>query len=259
MRKNLVFTSCGDNTNFDILWTHKQKMNYDLYIIYYGDDDKIFEKYSANYDINIITSRKGSKFQNFKYFYDMYNDTIKKYDFFFILDDDIIFDVDDINKMFYIAKQYKLDICGPSFKPESKISHIITLNKPGVEITYTNFVEVNVPLFNYDALVNLMNIYDDSLIGWGIDYLYINANGLNKKDSYAIVHSIACINPSQEDKQEQRYELSLITNYKKRRTTWDTFAKKNGYKNKFKHAEYKSIEVGNLISSDASILEQSNL
>ena len=257
MSKNLVFTSCGDNTKFDILWTRAHSMNYDLYIIYYGDDDKIFEKYSANYDINIITSRKGSKFQNFKFFYDTYNDIIKKYDYFFILDDDIILDVDDINKMFYTAKQFNLYICGPSFKPESKISHEITLNKPGVEITYTNFVEVNVPLFSYDALVNLMNVYDDSLIGWGIDYLYINANGLNKNKSYAIIHSITCINPTQEDKQEKRYELSLINDYKKRRHTWDAFAKKNGYKNKFKHVQYESIMIDEFEnesgSSDSSL------
>lgn len=241
MSKNLVFTSCGDNTKFDILWTNNQNMKYDLYIIYYGDDTKIFEKYSANYNINIITSRKGSKFQNFKFFYDTYNDIIKKYDYFFILDDDIIFDVDDINKMFYTAKQFNLDICGPSFKPESKISHEITLNKPGVEITYTNFVEVNVPLFSYDALVTLMNVYDVSLIGWGIDYLYIIANGLNRTESYAIVHSVTCINPFQKDKQKKRYELSFITDYKIRSQIWNAFAKKNGYKNKFNHLKYKSI------------------
>ena len=86
-----------------------------------------------------------------------------------------------------------------------------------------------------------MNVYDDSLIGWGIDYLYINANGLKKTESYAIVHSITCINPSEEDKEKKRYELSFINDYKKRRLTWDAFSKKNGYINKFKHVEYKCI------------------
>ena len=62
--------------------------------------------------------------------------------------------------MFYTAKQFNLDICGPSFNPKSKISHEITLNKPGVEITYTNFVEVNVPFSNFGKRCTKRSIYN---------------------------------------------------------------------------------------------------
>uniref|UniRef100_A0A6C0E6I2 Glycosyltransferase 2-like domain-containing protein n=1 Tax=viral metagenome TaxID=1070528 RepID=A0A6C0E6I2_9ZZZZ len=241
MSKNLVFTSCGDNTSFDLLWTHPDKMNFDIYIIYYGDCDETFERYCANEKINIITRRKGSKFQNFKYFYDTLRDIIDKYSYFFILDDDIIFNFDDINKMFLITRQYNLSICGPSFQPESKISHNITKNKNGIELTYTNFVEVNVPLFNYEALVNFMNVYDGTLIGWGIDYLYIYACGISKTDSYAIIHSVSCVNPHNKLKKNKTRELSLIDGFQKRSNMWDEFAKSRGYKSSYKHIEYKSI------------------
>ena len=94
--------------------------------------------------------------------------------------------------MFSISKKYNLDICGPTFKTSSdcKISHEITKTKKKKQIRYTNFVEVNVPLFNRKALDKLMKYYDPILIGWGIDYLYIWANGLNKKDKYALIDSI---------------------------------------------------------------------
>jgi hypothetical protein len=55
-------------------------------------------------------------------------------------------------------------------------------NKQNTLLDYTNFVEVNTPLFNKVALFGLMRYFDRSLIGYGIDYLYIWANGLYKKD-----------------------------------------------------------------------------
>ena len=33
-KKNFLFTSAGDNTNFDSLWIN-DNMNYDIYVIYY--------------------------------------------------------------------------------------------------------------------------------------------------------------------------------------------------------------------------------
>ena len=45
MTKNLVFTSCGDNTSFDLLWLHPTKMKFDIYIIYYGECPEIFKRY----------------------------------------------------------------------------------------------------------------------------------------------------------------------------------------------------------------------
>ena len=173
-------------------------MNYDIYVIYYGNNEDIYLKYKSK--VTFIEKRKGSKFQNFKYFYDNYSDIINKYDRYFILDDDIIFNVDDINNMFRLSRQYNLDICAPSFSPESKISHSITRNKPNTLLSYTNFVEVNTPLFNRNALYKLMLKLDYSLVGWGIDYLYIACNGIEKKKSYAIIHKIICENPKDNKK-----------------------------------------------------------
>ena len=42
--KNLVFSSVGDNTNFNYLWTKKYR-KYDLWVVYYGDNEKKWEDY----------------------------------------------------------------------------------------------------------------------------------------------------------------------------------------------------------------------
>ena len=238
--KNFVFTSVGNQGNFDTLWVGSNA-SYHIYAIYYGDDEATFEKYKSK--TKFIMKRKGSKFQNFKFFYENYPDIIQQYDRFFILDDDIIMNVNDINNMFALSRKYNLEICGPSFKPDGKISELITMHKPHTILTYTNFVEVNTPLFTKQALTNLMNILDESLIGWGIDYLYIWCNGLMKKTSYAIIHSIFCTNPYSCTKLNKSRELYLIKNAHNRRNIWESYSKKINCPPSFHVEEYSDIKL----------------
>ena len=249
--KNCLFTSAGDNTNFDSFWINND-MNYDIYVIYYGNNEDNFNKYKSK--VNFIEKRKGSKFQNFKYFYDNHKNIIEEYERFFILDDDIEFNVDDINNMFKISREYNLDICGPSYSKDSKIAHGITKHKPDVLLAYTNFVEVNVPLFSKAALVNFMMVYDDSLIGWGIDFLYIWCNGIDKSESYAIIHNIKCINPKEDAKQNKTRELILTENFVSRAKIWRSFAEKINCPSLFYAREYDSIDInGNNIEKNKKI------
>jgi hypothetical protein len=220
--KRLVFTSAGDNTNFEKLWISNEK-NYDIFVVYYGDNDKTFSEYESK--VQFITKRKGSKFQNFYFLFLNYYELISSYDYFFILDDDIIISASDIQEMFSIAERYNLSICGPSFLPESKISFLETVHKKDIFLEYTNFVEVNVPLFSKSALFNLMKVYNPILIGWGIDLLYIWFNGSDKKEDYAIIHKITCINPEDEIKPGGKRELELIKNWDTRDKIWLNYAK----------------------------------
>ena len=180
---NLVFTSVGDNTNFDNLWLGKNK-TYDVYVIYYGDNDDIYKTYRTP---------KGFKIPKFS-----------------------------------ISKKYDLDICGPSFDKTSKISHPFTRHKPNTLLTYTNFVEVNTMLLNKNALHNLMKYMIPELIGWGIDFLAIWANGITKKNKYAIIHSVKCINPIDTMKNISCRELYKIDNSKSRSQIYYNYIKELG-------------------------------
>ena len=237
-KTNFLFSSVGDNTNFDDIWIN-ENMNYDIYVIYYGENEANYNKYASK--VKFIEKRKGSKFQNFKYFYENNLDIINKYERFFILDDDINMNVNDINEMFNISKKYNLGICGPSFSKKSKAAWDCTKHKPGILLSYTNFVEVNVPLFNKECLQNLMNKLDSNLVGWGIDLLYIFVNGIDKKDKYAIIHKIICTNPKDEEKNNKNRELTLVKNCDQRIKLWNKFAKKNNLPNMFKDKVYSSI------------------
>lgn len=240
--KFLVFTSAGNNTKFDELWTGKER-KYDIWCVYYGENMDNYNKYKSKVDK--IWKHKGSKFQNFYYIYNMYKNELLNYTHFFILDDDIIMSTEDINKMFEISQKYNLLICQPGYAAESKISHVITKAQPNNILRYTNFVEIGVCLLSKDALIKTMNVYDPSLIGWGIDYLYIWANGLEHKNKYAVIDSITCINPFDEDKNNKR-ELNLISNANKRAEIWGAYAQKIGAPISFKSVEYSAIPIPNM-------------
>jgi len=223
MTTNMLFSSVGDNTNFDTLWIN-ENMEYDIYIIYYGDNDDIFNKYKNK--VKYAEKRKGSKFQNFKYFYNTYPDIINKYERFFILDDDIIITVDDINKMFNMSIKYNLKICSPSLNPKCKHSFKITCNVPDRILTYTNYVEVGYVLLTLDAIKKFIHLQDDSLIGWGIDVLYMWCNGLDDTKSYAIIHDVCCFNPYDGEKPGKIRELSLLDGWQYRAQLWKKYATK---------------------------------
>lgn len=240
--KNLVFTSCGDRDLFWNLWLDEDR-NYDLVIYHYGDDNSLYEKYNQ---IAVFSKRnKASKFQNLFQFYQQHNDILSKYDYVFVVDDDIQICTKDINRLFKIAKERELKICQPSLSPKGIIDHYINRHNKKLKIAYTNFVEVNTPLFEKNALFNLLKIYEFDLIGYGIDYLFIQANGLENKNDYAVIHEIIATNP----KFKERYsELDLCSTHKKlssaekaweRKMLWEEYCKKNGYKSEYKKIVHK--------------------
>lgn len=219
--KNLVFTSVGDNTIFDTLWLDKHK-NYDVWVVYYGDNDSVYNKYKSKVDY--IEKRKGSKYQNFHYIYNKYRKEIDKYERFFILDDDIIFKTDDISKMFEISKKYDLWLCQPSFDIKGKNSYKMLIQDTNYFLRYTNFVEVCVTLLNKEALHKFMKYYDPILIGWGIDYLLTWVIKPEKyKKRMAVIDEIICLNPEDNTygKSNDR-EHNKIKNYDKEIEFWNS-------------------------------------
>lgn len=145
--------------------------------------------------------------------------------------------------MFRISEKYNLSICGPAQSNKGIISHKITLQNPQVFLSYTNFVEVNVPLFNSESLKKIMDIFNEELIGWGIDFLYIFANGMERKNAYAIVHKISCINPRPSQKGTKNRELTKIKNCNNRQNIWEKYANSIGCPKKFIIVVHSKLDI----------------
>lgn len=224
--KNLVFTSAGDKTNFVTHWLDRQfHRNFDIWVVYYGDSET--DKYKENADH--WERRKGSKFQNFYHMWKKYKAHLKKYKKIFVLDDDIIFSTIDINRCFEMSYLHELWLLQPTFRLSGKISFEITKQKPNSVLRYSNFVEVNTPLFDIEILDDIMEKYDPVLTGYGVDFLmsYI----LTRRKDYhrkriALLDNVSCINPHDIYKGGTR-EIDRVGPSSKRIGIWYKFARKH--------------------------------
>jgi hypothetical protein len=239
-RKYILFISAGDNTEFYKMWCEKQR-NYDIWVVYYGDNDDNYNKFSQYADK--IWKRKGSKFQNFHHIFQNYKDDLMKYERYFIVDDDIVITTDNINKCFDISVKYDLWICQPSLSYKSKLSHEVVIHKNGNLLRYTNFVEVNVPIFSQNALLKLLEYYDPSLIGYGVDFLYIWANGMDVKNKYAVIDSVVCLNPQDVVKKDGKREIAKMDKYKSSHHIWYIYSKKIGAPYSWKGITHETIKL----------------
>lgn len=246
-RKHAVFTSCGDRSKCFELWSGKNR-KYDLICSYYGNDNQYLKKYSDNFDI--VFRRKGAKFQNFFYFYRQIN-FLKLYERIFFLDDDIILNTNEINDMFDFSKAFDLEICQPSFSTKSKISHWVTKQKEKNPIgRYTNFIEMNTPLMTKKAINNFDSIFDNSLSGYGTDYLFIWINNNRQIPSipcrkFAINDEISCINPDDRELSKEGREIDKMNNLFTRQQAWKTYSDKISCP-----YEWEPISLGKILPID---------
>jgi len=163
---NLIISSVGDNS-LHHSWIEKDA-DFDLVLLYYGDNENIVQSY-ISYTPYVYVA-KGEKYHLLKSFIHNNIDFVSKYEYIWLPDDDVNISPKDINKLFSLAKEYKLNICQPAM--EGYVSHEIT--KPIINslLRYTNFVEVLAPLFDKETLLKVYDTFNLNYSSWGYDYLW---------------------------------------------------------------------------------------
>lgn len=231
----LVFTSAGEKANLHF-WL-KGKKRFDLWICYYGDEEN---RYSDQCEYYI--KRKGGKFPNLHYIYRHWSSILDEYEAILVMDDDIVIRATAISRLFEIRQQYDLWLLQAAFNPLGKISHAITQVTPSNLLRYTNFVEVTCPLFRKDKLDAFMKIYDPLLVGWGVDWWFLESLGEDLQGKVAIVDAISCINPGEWTKGKQR-EIELLQEKSIRISNWEEVKKRHNIKREEKGiTEYGAIK-----------------
>jgi len=249
--ENIVFTSVGGNTNWDELWLGENR-NYDVWVVYYGDDDEYFNKIKDK--VEFAEKRKGDKWQNLYYVWNKYTKELSNYKRIFSLDDDIIFKTEDINEMFEIHEQCDLWICQPSFdvKAGSRLGWPFNAHDPNFFLRYSNFVENNSPLMLRKCLEKFFEIYNpDELDPHGTDWIYMYANGVREEENkkrFAVIDKIKCVNPKSKiiDGKEVRECLNL-NSLKTQIDRWRAFGKKHNM------PEYRPAALNGVINKTQQI------
>lgn len=186
--RHLVFTSAGDNASVT-KWL-KGKPYFDLWITYYGSVSGRYSEISKFYN-----ERKGSKFQNLFFLYQNYRELLYHYDSIMVMDDDILINAGQINRLFQIREAFDLWILQPSFTPLGKISWPITIARRENVLRFTDFIEMTCPLFKREKLDIFMLKYDPELISYGCDFMFLDTIGNENGKKVAVIDSVVCKNP----------------------------------------------------------------
>ncbi len=124
--KYLLFSSVGDSYDKAILSWFGIEKNFDIFFCYYEDNEERKKLLDSLSDICIY--QKGSKFQNFQKCYSKYN--FDKYEYIWIVDDDIVLETKKVNELFVLAKEHNSPISKPSMHKHGRNMQSINKQQP---------------------------------------------------------------------------------------------------------------------------------
>jgi GR25 family glycosyltransferase involved in LPS biosynthesis len=140
-KKNVVFIPFNNEVNiiFD------KRPNFITVVMCFSHEKPVPKfPYLVDYFCAVQTECKGDLMQ---YQIEILNNIIKDYNFVAMYDDDIKIKVSEIEKLFEIAQEKKLDLFAPSLSSDSYHTYDVTLNK-GSGIRLVKWVEIMMPHFS---------------------------------------------------------------------------------------------------------------
>lgn len=181
-KKNAVFVPVGkDSLHRQLL---KGDADFDLHLLIY---DGSYNKFCN--DSDFVACDAGYKMDMTYRYLHRHPELFEKYEYFFLLDDDIVISTEDVNRLFSMMREYQLKIAQPSLVM-SYYTYKHTAFHPFYILRYTNFVEMMMPCFSRDALKAVLPTFEQKIRWCGIEMHWPVLVGLNHKD-IAIVDAVS--------------------------------------------------------------------
>lgn len=181
-KKNAVFVPVGkDSLHRQLL---KGDADFDLHLLIY---DGSYNKFCN--DSDFVACDAGYKMDMTYRYLHRHPDFFEKYEYFFLLDDDIVISTEDVNRLFSMMREYQLKIAQPSLVM-SYYTYKHTAFHPFYILRYTNFVEMMMPCFSRDALKAVLPTFEQKIRWCGIEMHWPVLVGSNHKDM-AIVDAVS--------------------------------------------------------------------
>jgi len=181
-KKNAVFVPVGkDSLHRQLL---KGDADFDLHLLIY---DGSYNKFCN--DSDFVACDAGYKMDMTYRFLHRHPELFEKYEYFFLLDDDIVISTEDVNRLFSMMREYQLKIAQPSLVM-SYYTYKHTAFHPFYILRYTNFVEMMMPCFSRDALKAVLPTFEQKIRWCGIEMHWPVLVGSNHKDM-AIVDAVS--------------------------------------------------------------------
>lgn len=190
-RKHLIFAAVGDKSLHG-MWAPHADRTYDLWLIYYGNDEARAEQYRGECDQ--FWREKGQKLHLMEHMRDRGLYSYEGYDYVWFPDDDIAITPDQIERFFEIMAEEQLDIAQPGLIGYA--NHPITRVHRPFKLRWTNFVEVMAPAFSAEALMRCAPSFKENVSSYGLDHLWWHVlrcpeRGLGIVDEVPMLHTRA--------------------------------------------------------------------
>lgn len=181
-KKNAVFVPVGkDSLHRQLL---KGDADFDLHLLIY---DGSYNKFCN--DSDFVACDAGYKMDMTYRYLHRHPELLEKYEYFFLLDDDIVISTEDVNRLFSMMREYQLKIAQPSLVM-SYYTYKHTAFHPFYILRYTNFVEMMMPCFSRDALKAVLPTFEQKIRWCGIEMHWPVLIGSNHND-IAIVDAVS--------------------------------------------------------------------
>ena len=181
-KKNAVFVPVGkDSLHRQLL---KGDADFDLHLLIY---DGSYNKFCN--DSDFVACDAGYKMDMTYRYLHRHPELFEKYEYFFLLDDDIVISTENVNRLFSMMREYQLKIAQPSLVM-SYYTYKHTAFHPFYILRYTNFVEMMMPCFSRDALKAVLPTFEQKIRWCGIEMHWPVLVGSNHKDM-AIVDAVS--------------------------------------------------------------------
>jgi hypothetical protein len=195
MRKSLIICPVGNPITFDNRfdkdnhWRYtKENRQYETLVFAYSN----FRPEMDSYDI--LALQKGFKWSLSKDWLCNNKIDYSKYEYIGFMDDDLITDIDNVNRALTIAHESDSKIFQMSVTKDSDEFFPILRNKSGIKYTKTNFVETMGMFIHTSLMPTVLEFWSkyDIYCGWGFDKVLCD---ITKTDA-TVIHKSQMYHPA---------------------------------------------------------------
>jgi len=198
-RKNLIISTTGRDFSSHKQWLKKDR-SYDLMLVNFSKSKGLNKE-----DCEFYIEKIGFKLEIIYHAIKTYYEDVIKYDYIWLPDDDLEINQKDVEKLFKLFRDYKLDLAQPAVVNKN-INFQISRKREGCILRYVNFVEMMCPIFTKDSLLEVLETFIATRSGWGVDFIW--QKELRSK-KIAIIDEISVIHRKASDHKDGEYYKKL--------------------------------------------------
>lgn len=154
------------------------EQNFDYALSWFGDEDP--EALGMADGAAFVHHQKGAKWPGLEQTLLAHWDTIQRYRYVWLPDDDLLAVPEQVSRMFSICDELQLELAQPALTRDSHFTHLITLQHTEYQLRFTNFVEIMAPVLSTDMLARVFPTLKNQISGYGLDGLWPRYSQLGK-------------------------------------------------------------------------------